>query len=49
MLKPSSFLPNLDTNYVIKELSDDVSIFRDKWGIPHITSKKSVLSLGKIV
>ena len=41
MLNPSSFLPNLDTNYVIKELSDDVSIFRDKWGIPHITSKKS--------
>ncbi|SVD77186.1 uncharacterized protein METZ01_LOCUS430040, partial [marine metagenome] len=41
MLKPDSFLPNLDTNYVIKELSADVTIFRDKWGIPHIKSKES--------
>ena len=41
MLKPASFLPNLNTDYVIKELSDDVSIFRDKWGIPHIKSNKS--------
>ena len=40
MLKPDNFLPTLDTNYVIQELSNDVSIYRDKWGIPHIKSNK---------
>ncbi len=36
MLDPKDFLPDLDSSFNSEELTGDVEIYRDKWGIPHI-------------
>lgn len=38
MLNPKEFLPDLSSSFESKVLSDDVEIYRDKWGIPHISA-----------
>ena len=40
MLNPKDFLPDLNSTFNSKVISDDVEIYRDEWGIPHISAKK---------
>jgi len=39
MLNPKDFLPDLNSSFESKVLDSDVEIYRDKWGIPHISAK----------
>ena len=39
MLNPKDFLPDLNSSFESKVLDRDVEIYRDKWGIPHISAK----------
>ena len=40
MLNPKKYLPNLTSDYEVSDLIENVSIFRDAWGIPHIRAAK---------
>ena len=43
MLDPKDFLPNYETDLQISSdlIENEIEIFRDKWGIPHINAKNS--------
>ena len=43
MLDPKDFLPNYETDLQISSdlIDNEIEIFRDKWGIPHINAKNS--------
>mgnify|MGYP001366992936 FL=1 len=43
MLDPKDFLPNYETELQISSdlIENEIEIFRDKWGIPHINAKNS--------
>jgi len=40
MLDPKNFLPDLNSDYKSNDLNENVEIYRDNWGIPHISAKK---------
>ena len=39
MLDPKNFLPDLNSDYKSNDLNENVEIYRDNWGIPHISAK----------
>ena len=43
MLDPKDFLPNYETDLQISSdlIDNEIEVFRDKWGIPHINAKNS--------
>ena len=36
-----NYLPDLNTEHKFDKISDDISIYRDEFGIPHIKAKNS--------
>jgi penicillin amidase len=39
MLNPKDFLPDLESSYQSENLIENVKIYRDQWGIPHISAE----------